>query len=194
MTYTTQELIDILEQELRATWRGDRILLSSAQRIDPVVAKAIDLNKVGKVFAYQDFRKQVHEYQKRYQVSGIIWRVCRFQGYSLRYPELHNQLTAVSGDKEILQAAKTAVINFWHQRTQKMQFWLVAHYRRPISTESIEELIQQTEWAEIDAAQNELYLGLCWGDPVESQYHWAKPNSGCHRIIAAFGQPSEIKV
>ncbi|NJK47492.1 hypothetical protein HC931_04240 [Candidatus Gracilibacteria bacterium] len=195
MTYTTQQLIQILEQELRATWKGDRILLSSADRIDnPVIAKAIDLQKVGKVFAYQDFRRQIHKYQYQHRVSGIIWRECTFAAKSIRYPELHNQLIAVPGDKETLMAAKKEVVEFWREMTQEMNFWLAANRYRPITAESVEEFIQEAEWAEIDAAQTELFLGLCWGSPQEHQYQWAKPNSGCHRIIGTMTEPSSIKV
>lgn len=195
MTYTTQQLIEILEEELRATWKGNRIVLSSEERIDnPVIAKALDLQKVSKVFAYQDFRRQIHEYQQNNHVSGIIWRDCKFRGQLIRFPELHNQLIAVAGDKEILMSAKASVLKFWREMTQNMNFWFVANRRRPISAESLEEFVQEAEWAEIDAAQTELYLGLCWGNPQEYQYHWAKPNSGCHRIIGATHEPSSIKV
>ncbi len=195
MTYTTQQLIEILDEELRATWRGERIVLSSAERINnPVVAKALDLQKVSKVFAYQDFRRQIHQYQIQHRVSGIIWRFCRFRGSTLHYPELHNQLIAVPGDKETLIAAKESVLTFWREKTPEMSFWLSSHRRRPITSDSLEDFIEQAEWAEIDAAQNELYLGLCWGNPQEYQYLWAKPDSGCHRIIAAVDEPSSIKV
>lgn len=195
MTYTTQQLIEILDTELRATCKGERILLPSSDRIpNPAIAKALDWQKVSKVFAYQDFRQQVHDYQRQYNVSGIIWRVCRYQGRSLRYPELHNQLVAVPGDKEILMASKESVLKFWWEMTQGMNFWLSAHRRRPISSDSIAEFAQDVEWAEIDAARTELYLGLCWGNPQEYQYQWAKPDSGCHRIIGAVDEPSSIKV
>ncbi|MFM7383828.1 MAG: hypothetical protein ACKO1W_12360 [Microcystaceae cyanobacterium] len=195
MTYTTQDLITILEQELRATWQGKRVLLSSASRLDnPVIAKAINLQKVGRVFAYQDFRQQIHEYQRQHQVSGIIWRSCQFQGHGLLFPECHNQLIAIEGDKEILMQAKAQVIEFWQARTVGMQFWLAAHHRRPLSPDTLAELIQDSEWAELDATQTELFLGLCWGNPQEYQYLWAKPASGCHRIIAAHQEPSAIKV
>ncbi len=195
MTYTTQQLIDILDNELKATWKGERVLLSSGDRLEnPVIAKALNWQKVSKVFAYQEFREQIHEYQREYNVSGIIWRVCCYRGNVLRYPELHNQLISVPGDKEILIKAKESVLNFWWEMTQGMKFWLSAHRRRPISLDSIEEFAQETEWAEIDAARTELYLGLCWGNPQEYQYQWAKPDSGCHRIIGAVNEPSSIKV
>jgi hypothetical protein len=195
MTYTTQELIDILEQELKATFQGKRILLSSAKRLNnQVVARALDMQKVSKVFAYQDFRRQIHEYQQKHHVSAIIWRDCKFRGQSIRFPEIHNQLIAIPGDKEILMSAKASIISFWYSMTDTMNFWLSVHRHRPISPESIAELIRETEWAEIDAAQTELFLGLCWGNPQEYQYQWAKPDSGCHRIIASVGEPSAIKV
>ncbi len=195
MTYTTQQLIQILDQELRANWKGERILLSSANRIDnPVVAKALDLQKLSKVFAYQDFRCQIHQYQRQHRVSGIIWRVSTFKGRSVRFPELHNQLIAVPGDKAVLIAAKKSVLAFWWEVADQMSFWLAENRRRKITVEEVEALAQQAEWAEIDAARTELYLGLCWGNPQEYQYQWAKPESGCHRIIAATNEPSSIKV
>lgn len=196
MTYTTQQLIEILEAELRATLKGERILLSSAERIDnPVIAKMLDPQKVSKVFAYRDFRRQIHEYQQENLVSGIMWRSCTFRGQSLRFPELHNQLIAVPGDKEMLIAAKESVLAFWREMTQGMNYWLVTdRHHRLLSPESLEDSIEETEWAEIDAAQTELYLRLCWGNPQECQYQWAKPRSGCHRIIAAVNEPSSIKV
>ncbi|GBF82108.1 hypothetical protein [Aphanothece sacrum] len=195
MTYTTQQLIKILDSELRATWKGERVILSCEDRIDnPVIAKALNMEKMGKVFAYQDFRRQIHKYQIEHQVSGIIWRECHYQNRSLSYPELHNQLIAVPGDKETLIEAKKSVINFWWDMTEGMNFWLSAHRHRPISLDSLEDFVQEVEWAEIDAARTELYLGLCWGNPQEYQYQWAKPNSGCHRIIAALDEPSSIKV
>jgi len=195
MTYSTQQLIEILEQEMRATWRGERLLLSPGDRLEnPVIAKAINLQKAGKVFVYQDFRKQIHEYQEKYQVSGIVWRSCTYKGRTLRYPELHNQLIAVEGDKEILIAAKNDVLSFWRENTHQMNFWLSVHRHRPISADSLQDLMTEAEWAEIDATRTELYLGLCWGNPQEYQYQWAKPNSGCHRIIATVTEPSSIKV
>ncbi len=195
MIYTTKQLINILEQEMRATWRGERVLLSSQNRINnPVIAKAINLDKANQVFAYQEFRQQIHEYQRENQVSGLITRSCTYQGASIDFPELHNQLVPVEGDKEKLMAAKAKIIRYWRQHTQEMNYWLVAHRRRRINEDSLEELIEQCEWAEIDAARTELYLGLCWGNPQDYQYQWAKPHSGCHRIIAAVNEPSSIKV
>jgi hypothetical protein len=204
MTYTTEELIEILDRELQANWKGKRILLSSSERInDPVVAKALNMERVSKVFAYREFRAQIHEYQQKNQVSGIIWRNCTFQDRTVPCPEIHNQLIPVPGDKEILIQAKASLLDFWQEVTEGMNFWLVnapgrnhQHSDRhvKITSDYLQKLIQQTEWVEIDAARTEVYLGLCWGDPQEYRYQWAKPKSGCDRIIAARNEPSSIKI
>lgn len=202
MTYTTDELIAILDCELKENWKGQRVVLSSKQRInDPVVAKALNMDRVNKVFAYRDFRDRVHEYQHQHRVSGIVWRTCTFKQQSITYPEIHNQLVPIEGDKEILLSARSKILNFWHQVTSQMKFWLVNHrsdrqgnHHQLISREYLQKLIAQTEWAEIDAARTEIYLGLCWGNPQEHQYQWAKPKSGCDRIIATVSEPSAIKI
>ena len=126
MTYSTKELIEILDRELKENLKGKRVVLSSAERInDPVVAKALNMNQVNKVFAYRDFRSQIHKYQHNHQVSGIVWRTCTFEQQSITYPEIHNQLVPIPSDKEILLGAKSEILDFWYQATAKMKFWLV---------------------------------------------------------------------
>lgn len=196
MTYTTEQLLQILEEELKATWTGKRVLLSSEERLsNPVVAKALGSDKLSKVFAYQDFRQQIHDYQREHSVSGIIWRTCTFGGDTLHYPELHNQLVAIPGDKEILMQAKTAVLEFWQKLTQNLQLWLVTKDYIKITPEYFQRLVEQTEWAEVDATLDALYLSLCWGKPEECRYQWARQASGCERVAAAEVKPSgAIKV
>ena len=195
MSYTTEQLLEILDQELRATWKGERLLLSSNQRLDnPVIAKAIGTEKLSKVFAIQDFRAQIHQYQQEHGVSGLVWHTCRFQGRSIRFPELHPQLAAIPQDKEALVAAKDAVLSFWREAMTGMRLLLAGTPPQPTTLEHVETLIGQAEWAEVDATRTELYLSLCWGDPRECRNDWARPNSGCERIIAAPSQPSGIKV
>lgn len=195
MSYTTHDLIDILEKELQATCQGQRVLLSSADRLGhPVIAKALDLTKVGKVFAYQDFRSQVHDYQRQYRVSGIVWRDCFFNGDRLSLPELHRSLIAIPGDKEILLSAKKSILNFWRKHTRTMKFWLNGHPHQPLTAAHVQPYIQETEWADLESTQTELILALGWGNPQEYQYQWAYPDSGCYRIIASFQDPSAIKL
>ncbi|MBE7381810.1 MAG: hypothetical protein F6J95_010415 [Leptolyngbya sp. SIO1E4] len=194
MSYTTEELLDILDQELRAAWRGERVVLSSTQRLNPVVAKALGTEKLSKVFAVQDFRDQIHQYQRAHQVSGLVWHTCRFRGRSLQLPELHPQLIAIPADKAALIAAKTAVIGFWQSSIDGLRLWQPGSPPQPIDRADVDQWIEETEWAEVDATRAELYLSLCWGDPKECHYDWARPDSGCKRIIAAIAEPSAIKV
>lgn len=194
MTYTTEQLLQILEQEMQASWQGKRVLLSLDDRInDPVLSLALG-SKMSKVYAYREFREQIHQYQRQHQVSGLIWRTCHFQGNSIRYPELHNQLIAIAPDTETLKATKTQVLQFWRENTQNFRFWLIGQERQTISQEFFEQLAQEAEWAELDATQTDLCIGLCWGNPQECHYQWAMPDSGCRRIIAASDEPSILKI
>jgi len=202
MSYSTEQLIQILDRELQANWKGERILLSLKDRVDdPILAQAMDVKKMSKVFAYPDFRRQIHQYQKERRVSGIVWRNSTFQGKSIVTPEIHNQLIAIDGDKEILIAAKDSILNFWREVTGNLKIWLSDRFScRPedrlqkIDRDLVERLVKEAEWAEIDAAIDALYLGLCWGNPLEYQYRWAAPQSGYYRIIAARAEPSSIAV
>ncbi|MGK7926102.1 MAG: hypothetical protein AB4290_12815 [Spirulina sp.] len=195
MAYTTQQLISILDREMQASWQGKRVLLSAEERFnDPVLSLALGCDKISKVYAYREFREQIHEYQHQYKVSGLIRRTCRFQGESISYPELHNQLAAIPEDKEILQASKESVLKFWRDRSQDLKLWLLGKERQRMTVEMVEELAKEAEWAEMDATLNELYIGLCWGNPQECRYQWAMPESGCRRIVAASNEPSTIKI
>lgn len=194
MSYTTEELLEILDQELRAAWRGERVVLSSAHRLNPVVAKALGTEKLSKVFAVQDFREQIHQYQRDHHVSGLVWHTCRFRGRSLQFREIHPQLAAIPEDKAALIAAKGDIINFWRSSIDGLRLWHAGTPPRPVERSRIEQWIAEAEWAEIDATRAELYLGLCWGNPKECQYDWARPDSGCQRIVAALSEPSAIKV
>ncbi|NEO27733.1 MAG: hypothetical protein F6K03_12800 [Kamptonema sp. SIO4C4] len=194
MAYTTEQLLEILDQEMRASCQGKRVLLSMDERLnDPVISMAFG-DKMSNVYAYREFREQIHEYQRQHQVSGLIWRTCTFQEQSISYPELHNQLIALEKDKETLQGAKPSVLDFWRTHTQALKLWLVGKEQQPITPEFVEQLAQEAEWAELDATKTELYLGLCWGNPQECRYQWAMPDSGCRRIIAAPDEPSAIKI
>ncbi|MGF1512535.1 MAG: hypothetical protein ACFB5Z_02390 [Elainellaceae cyanobacterium] len=192
MTYTTEQLIRILEEELRAAWKGERLLLSSS-RLDPVVEKALGTEKLSKVYAYRDFRSQIHQYQLEHQVSGLVRRSCQFNGRSIHFPEIHNQLLAIPSDKDDLIASKADILTFWHAQADQLPLWQISP-ARPISVQQANQRIQAAEWLEIEAGLAELYLGLCWGDPNECHYGWAYPQSRCEQVIASVNEPSLLKV
>ncbi len=195
MTYTTQDLIQILDREMHASWRGERVLLSAGDRFnDPVLSLALGSDRISKVYAYREFREQVHDYQRQHNISGLVWRECRFHDRSVSYPELHNQLTAIPADKDRLRAAKPAVLDFWRAAAADLSLWLAGDEPQQMNRETVEQLARDAEWAEVDATRQELYLGLCWGQPDECHYRWALPDSGCRRFVAAERYPQNIKV
>jgi hypothetical protein len=195
MSYTTEQLLDFLDQELRATWQGERVVLSSVDRLDhPAITKAIGAQKLSKVFAIQDFRAQIHDYQRQHGVSGLLWHTCQFQGRAIQVPELHPQLIATPADKVVLVGAQSVVLEFWRQSIAGLRLWMAGNQPQPTTREAVERLVEASEWAELAATRTELYLSLCWGDPKECHCDWARPESGCDRIIATAGEPSGIKV
>jgi hypothetical protein len=195
MSYTTEQLLDFLDQELRATWQGERVVLSSADRLgNPAIAKAIGAHKLSKVFAIQDFQAQIHDYQRQHGVSGLLWHNCQFQGRAIRVPELHPQLIATADDKLALVGAQPAMLAFWRQSIEGLRLWMAGNQPQPTTLGAVEHLAKASEWAELAATRTELYLSLCWGDPKECHCDWARPESGCDRIIATAGEPSGIKV
>ncbi|MEO1391683.1 MAG: hypothetical protein AAFV90_02085 [Cyanobacteria bacterium J06634_5] len=195
MAYTTAQLLEILDAEMKAAVRGDRLLHNDDRRLDnPVITKAIGPQKLSQIYAFQDFRDQIHQYQIAEGVSGIVWRECRFNDHTLRFPEIHPQLTATAEDKLRLGAAKGAVIAFWREAIEGLNLWHAGNPPELITSERVETLIEHAEWADIEATRSELYLLLCWGNPKESYYAWAYPESGCDRVIATRTQPSGIKV
>lgn len=195
MTYSTKELIDFLEMELKATWSGKRLIFNTSEKLDnPVVSKALDMDKTGRVFIFRDFRRQIHEYQEKNNVSGLIKRKITFNGKSFSFPEVYNQLIAIEGDKKFLVEAKASVLDFWHEITENMKYYLSENRENPLTREELEELYQEAEWAELDTGKDEVYLGLCWGNPNEYVNQWAQPESGCRRIIASYDKPSSISI
>ncbi|TVQ52135.1 MAG: hypothetical protein EA366_14435 [Spirulina sp. DLM2.Bin59] len=196
MAYTTAELIEILDREMRASCEGKRVLLSAEARLnaDPVLALALGADKISNVYAYREFREQIHHYQREHNISGLIWRRCQFQGHPLRFPELHNQLIAIPEDLVTLRQAKGEVLAFWHLVSASLRLWLLGKTDQEINPGFVEELAREAEWAEVDVTMTEVYLGLCWGKPEERHCQWAFPESGCRRIVATPGVPGAIKV
>lgn len=192
MLYTTAELIAILDAELRASWQGRRQLLNPAERIqDAVVSKALDPRRLSQVFAYQDFVAEVHAYQQEHNVSGLVWRTCRWHDLSVELPERHPQLIAIATDYAILQAARPAILHFWQQATVGFSYWRVGETLEALTAAEMQTLTATAEWFELDITQDELYLGLCWGDPNVCHHGWAAPESGCQRLVAAAAYPQQ---
>ncbi len=195
--YSTDQLIDILAAERLACLNGQRLNLTAAAG-NPLIDRFLRTEGMQKFTAYQDFRAAVHEYQREHQVSGIVWRQVTVKQYSLRYPEVHDQLIALPVDLLTLQAAKLSIVDFWHQATSGMDLYLAVDrgkQHQPIQPADVDYTAQRVDWATLtkyenperqvgDAAYLEVVLQLGWGLPEEAHYHRSWPESGSEYVHA----------
>lgn len=189
--YSTEELIQILADERRACMNGERLNLAASASGSPLLDQFLKPDGIQKFSAYRDFKAAVHQYQRQYQVSGIVWRQLTMKGKTLRYPAVDEQLVALSSDLEILKAAKASILAFWYSVTQEMDLYLSINsgkdYRQ-ILTAEVEAIAQRTEWSSLLAHGNstflEIILQLGWGKPEEASYKRGWPISGSEYVHA----------
>jgi hypothetical protein len=189
--YTTEELIQILAAERQACLKGERLKLEVTVSGNPLIDQFIRTDGLQKFTAYQDFKAAIHDYQREYLVSGIIWRDMTLKGKSLHYPEVDTQLIALSSDLEILKSAKNSIWKFWCEVTAQMDLYLSfnnSKQHQKVTASDVERIAQRTEWASLWKWENsnflEIILQLGWGKPEEASYKRGRPNSGSEFIHA----------
>jgi hypothetical protein len=189
--YTTEELIQILRSERQACLKGERLKLEVTVSGNPLIDQFIKSDGLQKFTAYEDFKAAIHDYQKKYDVSGIIWRKVTIKSKSLQYPEVDTQLIALTSDLEIIKNAKNSVLNFWYEVTDGMDLYLSFNnskqYQNIIKAD-VERIALRTEWASLCVFENsnflEIILQLGWGKPEEASYKRGRPHSGSEYIHA----------
>lgn len=191
MVYTTDELIQILADERQACLKGERLKIAARSSGNPLIDKFIKSEGVQKFGAYQDFKAAVHQYQRDYQVSGIVWRQLTVKDKILRYPEVHSQLIALPNDLETLKQVKAAVFAFWYEVTLGMDLYISINNGRDyeqIKHIQVNEICQQTEWATLCKWEKanflEIVLQLGWGQPADAAYNLELPHAGSEYIHA----------
>jgi hypothetical protein len=191
--YTTQELIEILAAERQACLKGERLKLAVTVSGNPVIDQFIKSEGLQKFTAYQDFKAAIHNYQREYQVSGVVWREMTVKGKTLRYPEVDGQLIALVEDLDILKAAKNSVLEFWDEVTAEMDLYLALNNgkdHQQIMPADVERIVKRTEWASLWKWENsnwlEIILQLGWGKPEEAAYKRDFPVSGSEYIHAVY--------
>ena len=189
--YTTEELIQILAAERLACLKGERLKLEVTVSGNPIIDQFIRTDGLQKFTAYQDFKNALHDYQRDYQISGIVWKEISVKGKILRYPEVDTQLIALSSDLEILQAAKNHILEFWYAVSAGMDLYLSFNINKQhqlIFMSDVERIVQRTEWATLWKSESsnflEIVLQLGWGKPEEASYKRGRPNSGSEFIHA----------
>ena len=189
--YTTEELIQILRSERQACLKGERLKLEVTVSGNPLIDQFIKSDGLQKFTAYEDFKAAIHDYQKKYDVSGIIWRKVTIKSKSLQYPEVDTHLIALTSDLEIIKNAKNSVLNFWYEVTDGMDLYLSFNnskqYQNIIKAD-VERIALRTEWASLCVFENsnflEIILQLGWGKPEEASYKRGRPHSGSEYIHA----------
>lgn len=189
--YTTEELIQILDDERRACLTGQRLNLTAKASGNPLIDKFLKSEAVQKFTAYQDFKATIHQYQREHQVSGIVWREISLKGKSLRSPEVHPQLIALPSDLETLKAAKASILAFWYEVSAGMDLYLIVNNGkdyRAIAPADVGRISYRTEWASLCKWEKsdflEIVLQLGWGKPEEAADKRGWPSSGSEFIHA----------
>lgn len=191
-TYSTEELIQILNQERQACLKGERLNLRATPAVgNPVVDCFLKPEGIQKFTAYQNFKATIHQYQQEHQVSGIVWREIVVKGKTLRFPFVNEQLIALPYDLEQLKAEKTKLLEFWDDVTAGMDLYLSLNsgkdYRK-ICVEEVDAIVQRTEWTCIwkweKSSFLEMLLQLGWGQPSEAGDRRGWPQSGSENIHA----------
>lgn len=189
--YTTEELIQILRSERQACLKGERLKLKVTVSGNPLIDQFIKSDGLQKFTAYEDFKAAIHDYQNKYQVSGIVWRKVTIKSQTLRYPEVDTQLIALPYDLEILKSTKNYLLNFWDEVTDGMDLYLSFNNSKQyqnILKADVERIAQRTEWASLCVFENsnflEIILQLGWGKPEEASYKRGRPHSGSEYIHA----------
>jgi hypothetical protein len=189
--YTTQELIQILAHERRACLKGERLKLEVTASGNPVIDQFIKTDGLQKFTAYQDFKAAIHQYQREYQVSGIVNQTITVKGKTLNYPAVDSQLITLSSDIKILKDAKNSILAFWYEITADMDLYLSINngkqYQK-IQLQDVERIAQRTEWSNLWKWENpqflEVLLQLGWGKVESAAYQRNFPVSGSEYIHA----------
>jgi len=203
MTYTTQDLIQLLDSERDACMNGARLKLSATNTGFSKEADAILGSRgIQQIGAYHDFRTEVWKYQVQNLVSGIVWEEIDIDGKQLRFPAVDDQLLSLPSDVELIKSYKGHVVGFWCHVTQGLQLWRSGDNRktheRPemvISPAEADSLMAQCEWAalstnhfdrqlrrwtlEPEPYYQEINLELGWGLPELAGYwqNWPEHRS-----------------
>lgn len=215
MTYTTQELIELLEGERNACMNGERLKLTTTTTGFSKEADAIlGAKGIQQLGAYHDFRTEVWKYQAQNLVSGIAWEEIDINGKLLRFPTIDDQLISLPSDIEFMQSYKRHVIEFWRYVAQGLQLWRSGDNRRGgerpemvLALAEANRLIYRGEWATLSANNfdrkrsrwtldpqpyyQEIKLQLGWGCPELADYWQNWPEHGSDWITAVNADATE---
>lgn len=190
--HSTQELIQILENERQACLNGKRLnLRATVAGVNPVIDKILKPDAIQKFTAYQDFQQTIHRYQIEHQISGIVWHHVTVKDRTLKYPMVDERLLAIPSDLEMLGQFKSSLLTFWQEVTEGMDLYLMLNHSKDyqkILPAEVKAIAVRTEWASLCKWENsdflEIILQLGWGQPAEASYRRGWPDAGSEYIHA----------
>ena len=191
MTYTTEQLIEFLDQEHKACNSGQRVFPlpddaeEKAIEFAGVMGAFLGAKGLTQIGAYHDYRDQIHGYQQKHQVSGVYVRTeIMPDGSVFKFPEQHDQLVLVDGDMDILRSAKDRVLQAFFEQIQK-GFYYLSHtiYSREggewameTTLDFIRHFAGNMEWAAISSSDLTSFFGIGlslqvgYGEPAKAGY------------------------
>ena len=198
--YSTEDLIHILAQERKACINGDRLNLAAMPSgINPLLDRFVNADGIQRFTAFNDFRRTVHSYQQEHQISGIVWHHLTLRGKTFCYPKIHEHLVSLPSDLAILQREKAAIVAFWREVTEGMDFYLSMNGGKnyaEMRLNDIDRILQRSEWATLSHQGKgdslEIILQLGWGKPEAAVYRRGFPESGSESIHAV--QPGQVPI
>lgn len=189
--YTTQDLVNILAQEHRACIKGQRLDLNATVSGNPLLDQLINPEGVQSFAAYQAFRRTIHHYQRREQISGLLWHTVELNDNQLIFPQLHAHLIALPRDIQQLRNYLKPVCQFWYDTTAAMELYLECAQGRDfqrITMADVQHLTRNKQWAILRKHERgqflEAVLVLGWGDPALAKDRQGWPNAGQDYIHA----------
>jgi hypothetical protein len=73
----------------------------------------LGVEKLAQVSYYHQTRDQVWQYQRDHNISGLIIETLEFNGNTIRFPMLSDQLIATADDMDVMRASKARVVSFF---------------------------------------------------------------------------------
>jgi hypothetical protein len=125
---------------------------------------------------YQLFQQKIWNHQYEEEISGIEWQEVTYCGYAVQVPRLHDELTAIPGDQEVVSAARGDLLKFVQDAAKYFGIWRSAKTGDTFEDwreTTIDELIRDVwlnEWIDVRYRDyineiSDLEIGEEWEEP-----------------------------
>lgn len=191
---TVEELNALLTAQRQAVMKGAKVMLGNGdpglraivqQTLDKEATsdplyKLLGLEGLETIWAYQDYRELIQQYQVENKISAIEWKSVKLADRLITFPKINDQLACLDSDLEIIQNYKEQIVAAWAEHTQDkdLMFWYEDSYQNhssiycDVTRDSILRVADDCEWATLCDWHDEpgIVLRLGWGNPLEAGY------------------------